>query len=80
VLPAALHLLAGGRVQSVTTGDHLLEMPVLGLDDLVGGLTVVLMVARATELLARHRLHQLTALLSSFAILISSVSVNFVSA
>jgi hypothetical protein len=40
VLPAALRLFAGGRVRGVTTGDHLLELPVLGLDDLVCGLTV----------------------------------------
>jgi hypothetical protein len=60
-------------VRGVTIGDHLLEMPVLGLDDLVGGLTLVLVVAWPTELLACHRFHQLTAFFTSFAILISSV-------
>jgi hypothetical protein len=54
-------------------------MPVLGLDDLVGGLTLVLVVAWPTELLACHRFHRLTAFLTSFAILISSVWVSFVS-
>jgi len=67
-------------VRGVTTGDHLLEMAVLGLDDLVGGLTLVLVVAWPTELVACHRFGQLTALFTSFAILISSVSVSFVSA
>jgi hypothetical protein len=55
-------------VRGVTTGDHLLEMPVLGLDDLVGVLTLVLVVAWATKLLACHRFHQLTAFFTGFAI------------
>jgi hypothetical protein len=66
VLPAALHLFEGGRVRGLTTGDHLLEMPVLGLDDLVCGLTLVLVIAWPTELLACHRFHQLTAFFTSF--------------
>jgi hypothetical protein len=57
-------------VRGVTTCDHLLEMPVLGIDDVVGGLTLVLVVAWPTELLASHRFHQLTAFYTSFAILI----------
>jgi hypothetical protein len=72
VLPAALHLFEGGRVHGVTIGDHLVEMPVLGLDDLVGGLTSVLVVAWPAELLACHRFHQLTAFFSGIAILIST--------
>jgi hypothetical protein len=44
-------------VCGVTTRDHLPEMPVLSLDDLVGGLTLVLVVARPTELLACHCFH-----------------------
>jgi hypothetical protein len=67
-------------VRGVTTGDHLLQMPVLGLDDVVGGLTLVLVVAWPTELLACHRFHRLTAFFMSIAVLISSVSVSFVSA
>jgi hypothetical protein len=55
-------------VRGVTTGDHLLEMPVLGLDDLVGVLTLVLVVAWPTKLLACHRFHQLTAFITSSAI------------
>ena len=67
MLPTALHLCEGGLVRGVTTGDHLLEMPILGLDDLIGGLTLVLVVAWPTELLACHRFHQLTAFFTSFA-------------
>ena len=80
MLPADIHLFEGGRVRSVTIGDHLLEMPVLGLADVVGGLTLVLVVAWPTELLTCHRFHQLTAFFTSFAILVSSVSVSFSSA
>jgi hypothetical protein len=43
-------------------------MPVLGLDDLVGVLTLVLVVAWPTKLLACHRFHQLTASFTCFAI------------
>jgi hypothetical protein len=68
VLPAALHLFEGGRVRGVPTGDHLPEMPVLGLDDLVGVLTLVLVVAWPTKLFACHCFHQLTAFFGCFAI------------
>jgi hypothetical protein len=61
VPPAALNLFERGRVRGVTSGDHLLEMPILGLDDVVCRLTLVLVVARPAELLACHRFHQLTA-------------------
>src|SRR5262245_30053667 len=80
VLPTALHLCEGGLVRGVTTGDHLLEMPILGLDDLIGGMTLVLVVAWPTELLACHRFHQ-HCLLHEFSRPWSfSVSVSFVSA
>ncbi len=41
----------------VTSGDHLLEVLVLSVDDLIGALTAVRVVAWSPELLARHRLH-----------------------
>jgi hypothetical protein len=55
-------------MRSVSAGDHLLEVPVLGLDDLVGGLPLVLVVAWPTKLLACHRFHWLVAFLTSFAV------------
>ena len=57
VLPAALHLLQGAFVCGVTALDHLVEVPVLRLDHLVGGLSVELELACPTQLVARHRLH-----------------------
>src|ERR1039458_483702 len=57
VLPPALHLLQGTFVRRVTLSDHLLEMTILRLDDLVCGHALVRRIARATQLLTRHGLH-----------------------
>src|SRR4051812_41544977 len=51
-LPSAAHRLMGIAVRLVTGRDLRLEMAVLGLDDLIVVLAVVLDVARAAELLA----------------------------
>src|SRR4051794_39711025 len=56
-LPSAAHRLVGLAVRLVTGGDLSLEVAVLGLDDFVVVLAVVLDVAGAAELLAGHGLH-----------------------
>src|SRR3954449_7314108 len=56
-LPSSAHVVERAAVGVVAAGDHLLEMGVLRLDDLVGLVAVVLCVARATELPACHGLH-----------------------
>jgi len=58
ILPPALHLIQGTFVRCVTRGDHFLEMSVLRLYDLVCGHAMVRKIARATQLLAGHRLHE----------------------
>jgi hypothetical protein len=57
VQPAALHGVAGLLVAGVTGLLRLLEVAVLGLDDVVGGLAVVLEVAGPPEVAAGHGLH-----------------------
>src|SRR5665213_2913066 len=57
LLPPALHLPQGTFVRRVTAGDHLFEMTVLRLDDLVGGRSLMRSVTRPTKLLTRHGLH-----------------------
>src|SRR4051794_29205759 len=56
-LPSAAHRLMGLAVCLVAGRDLRLEMAVLGLDDLVVVVAMVLDVARAAELLAGHCLH-----------------------
>src|ERR1700691_544829 len=58
ILPPAFHLLQGMLVRCVTFCDHFLEMSVLRLYDLVRGHAMVGMIARATQLLTGHRLHE----------------------
>src|SRR5699024_10951505 len=58
VQPAVLHLLTGLAVGLVAGLDGLLEVLVLGLDDLVGGLAAVAEVGGASQLLAGHGLHR----------------------
>src|SRR4051794_5945592 len=56
-LPSAAHRLVGLAVGLVAGRDLRLEVAVLGLDDFVVVLAVVLDVAGAAELLAGHGLH-----------------------
>src|SRR3954470_13653046 len=56
-LPSAAHRLVGLAVRLVAGRDLSLEVAVLGLDDFVVVLAVVLDVAGAAELLAGHGLH-----------------------
>jgi hypothetical protein len=57
VPPATLHLLVRRPVDDVTGADRLAEMPVLRLDDVVGGRPAECCVARATQLAAGHGPH-----------------------
>src|SRR5262249_12630328 len=57
-LPATLHCLQRVLVGAVTAGHDLVQMTVLGLDDLVCGRTVVRVLARPTHLLTGHGLHR----------------------
>jgi hypothetical protein len=56
-LPPALHLLQGTFVRRVTAVDHLVEMSILRLDDLVCGRTLMGRIARPTKLPTRHGFH-----------------------
>src|SRR5580692_3168977 len=57
VLPTTLHLFEGRFVGGVPFGDLVLQVSVLGLDDLVGARPVVDELTRPTQLLAGHGLH-----------------------
>src|SRR5690349_13191780 len=57
VLPAALHVPERRLVGGVAGGDHVTQVPVLGLDHVVGGRPGERQVAGTAELLAGHRLH-----------------------
>ena len=59
VPPPALHFLQGTFVRGVPVGDHLFEMSILRLDDLVCGRALVRSFARPTKLLTCHGLHEL---------------------
>jgi len=73
VLPAALHRLHGAGVRIVTGRDHVFEVTILRLNDLVGPIAAELVITGAAQLLARHGLHWLTAPFASFVISASSV-------
>jgi hypothetical protein len=51
VLPSAFHLLQGTFVRRVAFGDHLFEMTILCLDDLICGHALMRSIARTTQLL-----------------------------
>src|SRR5664280_711467 len=57
MLPSALHLLQGILVRRVTRGDHVLEMLILRLDDVVCGRPLVGNITRATQLPTCHGCH-----------------------
>src|SRR5215207_412068 len=56
-LPASAHVVESAAVGLVAARDHLLEMGVLGLDDVVGLVAAEAGIAWPTELSAGHRLH-----------------------
>ncbi len=58
VLPPALHAGQGLLVRVITLGDALVQVRVLGLDDLIGRRSSKGEVTRAAELLAGHGLHR----------------------
>jgi len=58
MLPTAFHLVAGRLMGSVTAGNHRFEVRVLRLDDIVGALTLMPLIAGPSKLLTRHRLHR----------------------
>ena len=53
-----IHLLQGTFVRCVTLSDHFLEMSILRFYDLICGHAMVRKIARATQLLTRHGLHE----------------------
>ncbi len=57
VLPPPFISFEGRPVRLITSRDHLIEMLVLGLDHLVGALSLMGQITRSTQLPARHRLH-----------------------
>src|SRR5262249_21161543 len=76
--PPALHVLEGTGVRVIAARDHLSEMTILGLDDRVSRLALQPMVTRPTQLLACHRLHELTAFFTTCVSLRHRVSLRLV--
>jgi hypothetical protein len=57
MLPPTLHFLQGRFVCGITLGNHFLEVAILRLYDLVGGLSMVGELAGTTQLLTGHGFH-----------------------
>lgn len=59
MFPSALHLLQGISVKIITTGDEFVQMFILRLDDLIGGISMELDITWSTQLFTRHCLQAL---------------------
>src|SRR5271154_1000553 len=56
--PPAPHVLERRLVRDVTSGDDVLQVSILGLDDFVGRLPMEFEITRSAQLLAGHCLHR----------------------
>lgn len=63
MLPPAFHVLQGAFVRLITTFDHVSQMPIFRLYDLIGGISTEPKITWPARLFTRHSFHSHTTFL-----------------